>query len=312
MKPLVWILVLMPAIIAAQSPAPSKAPSNPFVIEEHAVTRVSEHVYMIPCRTRPGVPNVGIIVGNKAALVFDTGMGQQSGEVDLREVQRLTKNPTIYLSTTDMRPEHTTGVQAFPPQTIWIVPEAQRQEIAQETMGYVQRFVAMSPDLKAVLKDVTLREPTITFDREARIDLGGVTARLLWFDPGVTRGDALVFVEGDRVLLAGNTLHSQALLGFPGAIASVTNWLAAIDKVEALQPLIILPNHGDTRDASLIPRERALLVALQARSRELKRQGQSAEEAGKILKPEFERTFPDWTELGPIPKIVLRLYAESQ
>lgn len=309
MKHLALTMVLAPALAVAQSPA---TPSNPFVIEEHAVTRVSEHVYMIPCRTRPGVPNVGIIVGSRATLVFDTGMGQQSGEVILREVQRLTKNTTMYLSTTDMRPEHTTGAQGLPPQTIWVIPEAQKEDLHRETMGYVTRFIAMSPDLKAVLKDVTLREPTITFDHEANIDLGGVTARLLWFGPAITRGDALVFVEGDRVLLAGNILHSQALLGFPGTIASVTNWLATIDKVEALHPLTILPNHGDIRDASLIPRERALLLALQARSRELKRQGQSEEEAGKILKPEFERTYPDWTDLNPIPNIVRRLYAESQ
>lgn len=300
-------LASMPAHARAQT-----TPSNPFAVEENAVTRVSEHVYMIPCRTRPGVPNVVIVVGSRAALVFDTGMGPMNGRIVAREVERLTKSPKIYLSTTDMRPEHTTGVQALPAGTRWIVPEAQREEISRETMQYAERFRARNAELREALDGLVLPTPDVVFDREAALDLGGVTARLLWYGPTLTRGDTLVMVNEDSVLLSGNLVHSKAFLGMPPTIASVTNWLSGLDKVEALHPRIIVPNHGDIRDFSMIAAERDLLRQLQKRALELKAQGVPVKDAGATLLAEFKTKYSDWTDLEAVPNIVLRMFSEAQ
>jgi hypothetical protein len=104
-----------PIVMAQESPPPAAAATpNPFVVQDN-VKRVSDHVWAIPDGGRFGVPNVGIIVGSRATLVLDTGMGPKSGEVDAREAQKLGKNNLIYLTTSDFRPEHVSGGQCSRP-----------------------------------------------------------------------------------------------------------------------------------------------------------------------------------------------------
>lgn len=298
-----------PALAIAQDQA---APATPFIVQEHTVKRISDHVWEIPDKNRPGVPNVAIVVGSRATLVVDTGMGPRSGEIVVREAQRLSKNTEMYLATTDFRPEHITGAMAFPPDAIWLVPEAQREDIVESTTSYIGSFMSRSADLTAALKDVKLRDPNIVFDRDARVDLGGgVAVRLMWFGPARTNGDVVVFVEPDSVLHAGNILGSKSYPGMPDHTPSVTNWLDIIDKLEALHPRIVMPNHGDVRDATLISGQREVLRDLQRRSRELKAQGNTAEQAGQTLTAEFDVKYPDWKGVGGIPAIVRRFY-ESQ
>ena len=299
-----------PALAIAQDQA---APATPFIVQEHIVKQISDHVWEIPDRNRPGVPNVAIIVGSRATLVVDTGMGPKSGEIVVREAQRLSKNTEFYLATTDFRPEHITGAMAFPPGTVWIVPAAQKADIAASTKSYISSFMSRAADLTAALKDVKLRDPDVVFDRDARIDLGGgVTVHLLWYGPARTNGDIVVFVEPDRVLHGGNILGSKSYPGMPDNTPSVTNWLDILDKMEALHPLIVMPNHGEVRDASLISSQREVLRDLQKRTRELKAQGDTAEQAGQTLTAEFDVKYPDWKGVGGIPAIVRRFYAEPQ
>ena len=78
---------------------PSKSPRTPSSIPDMSVG---------------GVPNVGIVVGNRATLVIDTGLGQRNGETVMREVQKVSKNSELYLATTHFHPEHDLGASAFP------------------------------------------------------------------------------------------------------------------------------------------------------------------------------------------------------
>jgi glyoxylase-like metal-dependent hydrolase (beta-lactamase superfamily II) len=304
-----FALSLAPARATAQDQPPPLSAATPFIVQEHTVKRISEHVWEIPDRNRPGVPNVAIVVGAHATLVVDTGMGRQSGEIVVREAQRLSKNTDLYLATTDFRPEHITGAQAFPPNAVWLVPAAQKADIEASTNGYISSFMSRSADLTNALKDVKLREPNIVFDRDAKIDLGGgVAVRLFWFGPARTNGDIVVFVEPDSVLHAGNILGSKSYPGMPDNTPSVTNWLDILDKLEAMHPKIVMPNHGDVRDAALIASQREVLRDLQRRTRELKAQGNTAEQAGQTLTAEFDVKYPDWKGVGGIPAIVRRFY----
>ena len=51
---------------------------------------------------------------------------------------------------------------------------------AAELMDLFRGFSAQSKEL---LQDVKLRPPDIVFDKEIKLDLGGVTARLFWWGP---------------------------------------------------------------------------------------------------------------------------------
>lgn len=293
--------------------APDVSKMTPFIVQENITQRISEHVWEIPDMSRPGTPNVMIVVGTKATLILDTGMGPRSGTAISHELAKLTKNTKFYLVTTDFRPEHISGGMAFPPGTVWVVPTAQKEDIANGTWKYINNFRARNADLAYALADVVIREPDVTFDQEARIDLGGgVTVRVMNFGPSLFPGDVALYVEPDRVLQGGNFLASQSYPPIPDKNPALANYFDALDKLEALHPLIVMPHHGPMRDAKVISGERDVLRDLERRSFELRAQGKPVEEAQKTLVAEFAKKYPEWGA-GPdnIPPAVKAFYGES-
>ena len=69
---------LLGLVLASQASAQQPVTTGPLV-KEGATEKISAHVHVIPDFSVPGVPNVGIIVGSRATLVVDTGMGRQNG-----------------------------------------------------------------------------------------------------------------------------------------------------------------------------------------------------------------------------------------
>src|SRR3954452_4480073 len=89
------------AIVAAQT--------QPVLGEE--TVKVSDHVSAIM-----GWPNIGIVVGSRAVLVVDTGLGPRNGATIARVVRKLApSNQKLFLTTTHFHPEHAAGEAGFPP-----------------------------------------------------------------------------------------------------------------------------------------------------------------------------------------------------
>ena len=92
---------LMLRSIAGAQPVPGQpaAPADPMV-KENATVKLAEHTYVIPDGNVGCVPNVGIIVGSRATLVIDPGLGRRNGETVLREVAKVSKNSELYIVST--------------------------------------------------------------------------------------------------------------------------------------------------------------------------------------------------------------------
>ncbi len=293
-------VALMPSIAGAQLKQP--------LLSENDVKQVSNHVYVIE-----GFPNVAIVVGTRATLVVDTGLGQRNGATVMRAEQKLAKGSILYLTTTHFHSEHTSGEQAFPASTIIIRNAAQQDEMNKGVAAHIEVFKKMSEQNLGLLQDVKFRSPDVVFDREAKIDLGGVTARLFWIGPAHTKGDELIFIEEDSVLIPGDIVQKNIFPIMPNPEASIKGWLAILDQVEALHPKFIVPDHGPAIvDASQIGVVRAYLIALQTRALELKKQGLSAEDAGKTVTAELKAKYPDWPNPNNVAGEVQRVYEQSQ
>ncbi|MBZ5660624.1 MAG: MBL fold metallo-hydrolase [Acidobacteriia bacterium] len=274
------------------------------LVSETTLKKVSDHVYVLM-----GFPNIGIVVGTRAILVIDTGLGARNGATVVRVAQSLSKVPILYLTTTHFHPEHASGLQAFPPNTVLIRPTVQQEELEKLGAEMTDRFRNMSAQNKDLLQDVELRPPDILFDKELNLDLGGVTARLFWLGAAHTKGDELIFVEQDSVLLPGDIVQDKLIPNLSNNDASAKSWIADLDQLEPLHPRLIVPDHGALGDASLIARERAFLVDLQDSTLELWRQGKSADDAAQAIAAEFKTKYPDWTG-NAVANDVRRIYAE--
>jgi glyoxylase-like metal-dependent hydrolase (beta-lactamase superfamily II) len=263
--------------------------TNQTLVDENAVEKISDHVYVIMT-----YPNIEIIVGERATMVVDTGLGRRNGEAVVRAEQKLAKGPILYLTNTHFHPEHSAGEQAFPPKTVLIRPKEMQAEMEKNGMKMVAQFSGNTPQNKELLAGTEFRIPDVLFQGDMKVDLGGVTVRMFWVGPAHTIGDQLIYVEQDRTLIPGDIVQNKLIPNLYGDDASAKGWIAALDRAAALNPKFIIPDHGALGDASLIAQERAFLVYLRGRVLELKSQGKSVDEALKLMTDEVKAKYPDW------------------
>src|SRR6202790_2229262 len=154
-------LVLAPALAHSQETAPlgHNQTQPPPLVQANKTMKVSDHVYAIPDGRVNLVPNIGIIVGTRATLVVDAGMGPRNGQTVLRELAKVNKNTDLYFTTTHFHPEHVTGVQAFPANTRIIRPEVQQEEVDRKQPEVIHNLSQRTPELKALLHDVKSHQP---------------------------------------------------------------------------------------------------------------------------------------------------------
>lgn len=299
------------SVLAAPPASAQRAYTDIPIVKEGKTIKISPNVYVIPDENRRGVPNVGIVVGSRATLIVDPGMGLKSGQAVLREAAKVSKGTEVYLVTTHLHPEHTTGEVAFPANTKIIRATAQQQDIKNAGLKFVAEFSARSPELADLLKDVrSFREPAETFEREKTLDLGGVRVRLIWLGPGHTLGDTAIFVEGDAVLFSGDLAMKQAFPAFTSPQSSTAKWLAGLDAMDALRPSQVVGAHYGMGDASVISAYRDFFKALQTRVAEMKAQGKSSDETAMTLRAEFHSKYPDWDQPLRVHTLAAAIFAQ--
>jgi len=270
-------------------------------------TKISDHVWAIM-----GFPNIAIIVGKRATLVVDTGMGPRNGVTIARVAASLAPgNSKLFLTTTHFHPEHAAGEPGFPAGTVLIRNTVQQQEMEKHGQEMIDMFSGRSAQIKDLLAGVVLRPPDIIFTDQATLDLGGVTARLLWFGGAHTKGDELTFVEPDRTLISGDVVQNKTMPNIYGDGGTPATWLAVLDKIATLNAAHVLPDHSAPGDGSLVTAEHDLISGIRTRALALKRQGISSEEAGKQVTAEFKTHHPDWPNANAAA-FVNSVYAEPQ
>src|SRR5277367_1971681 len=77
-----FVAAAIAAAPTSQTPPPTQASQAApnLMLPENQVTPVSDHVWAII-----GFPNIGIVVGDRATLVVDTGLGPRNGAIAAHE-----------------------------------------------------------------------------------------------------------------------------------------------------------------------------------------------------------------------------------
>ena len=281
----------------------------PPMVKENHTRKIGPHSYVIDDDSVVLVPNVGIVVGSKATLVVDTGMGPKNGAIVMKEVAKVSKNSELYLVTTHFHAEHVAGISAFPAGTKYVISRVQQQDLDELGADLTKRFAGGSPVMADLLKDAPVRRADVLFDREYKIDLGGVNVRLLALGSTHTRSDTMVFVEQDRVLYAGDVVMPRVPVAF-SQTSSARAWEDVLAQLTPLGATVIVPAHGPTGTGTMLAEQRAAFAGLRTRVRELKAQGQSADDAVKTLTAEFQQQHPDWMSTNRVGAIVRGMYSE--
>jgi glyoxylase-like metal-dependent hydrolase (beta-lactamase superfamily II) len=272
--------------------------------------KVSEHVWVMT-----GNPNIAIVVGTRGTLVVDTGLGAPNGEVVARTALKLSPSGTkLYLTTTHFHPEHAAGEPGFPASAVLIRNNMQQKEFELNGLSMVEMFSQRGPEQAQWLSNRNFRTPDVLFENEAKLDLGGVTARLLWYGGAHTKGDEVTFVEPDNTLVSGDVVQNKVVpnifLSNSGDGGTPSSWLAVVDRIAALPVAHVIPDHSAPGDGSLVAAERNFIADVQTRALALRKQRVSAADAATQLGTELKAKYADWPNLN-VRGFVQSIYSEQ-
>jgi glyoxylase-like metal-dependent hydrolase (beta-lactamase superfamily II) len=262
------------------------------VIQDTQPEQIAEGVYVIPDRRIDLVPNVGFVVGVDAVLVVDTGMGVANAERVLGRARELAGDRPLFLTLTHFHPEHGFGAQVFRDAATIVYNESQRQELNAKFGEFVQMFSGFSAEIADLLSDVELTEPHETYERRRRLDLGGAVVELEAVGPAHTRGDQLVWLPGQRIMFTGDLVENRFFPILPDADAHGSDWITLLERLEAMDPVTVVPGHGAVGDSGLVREVREYLEWIRSLVREGR--GKELEKLKAELEPKVRERYATW------------------
>jgi glyoxylase-like metal-dependent hydrolase (beta-lactamase superfamily II) len=266
--------------------APKKFASQADLEEKQvSFTKLSNHAYAY---TAEGDPNTGIIVGDDAVLVADTQATPAMAQDVVRRIREVTDKPIKYVVLTHYHAVRVLGASGFKPQeiiasqdTYELIVERGEQDKASE----IGRFPRLFRDVESVPPGMTW--PTITFNRKMTVWLGKLEVQLLQLGRGHTKGDTVVWLPKDRVLLSGDLVEFDAT-PYAGD-AYFKDWPKTLENVAALKPTALVPGRGP----ALLGEERvaAGLKATGGFIADVRASVEAGVAAGKDLNAVYKETF---------------------
>jgi glyoxylase-like metal-dependent hydrolase (beta-lactamase superfamily II) len=205
--------------------------------------------------------SLGLVAGERACLVVDTGPDEVWGAEFAAAVRELTGLPWSVVLT-HAHFDHSFGTAAFGECPVWAHP-ACVTDIAEN--GEAQRAVWAEhyreegdPEAAARIEAARLVPPGRLVKGTAEIDLGGRLVRLSHPGPGHTDHDLVVHVPDIALVFAGDLVEQGAPPSFCDAFPQA--WPSALDQVLGLGARTVVPGHGEPVDAAFVARQRAELA----------------------------------------------------
>ena len=203
-------------------------------------SKLSDNAYAY---TAEGDPNTGIIVGDDAVLVLDTQATPVMAQDVIRRIREVTDKPIKYVVLTHYHAVRVLGASAYAPQQILasqdtydLIVERGEADKASE----IGRFPRLFRNVDTVPPGLTW--PTMTFSGKMTLWLGRLEVQLLQLGRGHTKGDTVVWLPQDRVLLSGDLVEFDAT-PYAGD-AYFDDWPRTLDRLAGLKPLALVPGRG--------------------------------------------------------------------
>jgi glyoxylase-like metal-dependent hydrolase (beta-lactamase superfamily II) len=213
-----------------------------------------------------GLSNAGLVTANGEAALIDTLFDEPLTDEMLRAMEAscgVSRRGIDTVVNTHANGDHTHGnallpnaeivasaasaaeMEAFPPAMLAQLKAAGASGALGEAGRYFAEIFAPFD-----FAGVRHRAPTRTFSGQAALDVGDTRLQLIEVGPAHTAGDVLVHVPAADTIFTGDILFIE---GTPIVWAGpISNWLAALDLIEALAPAHIVPGHGPLADLAAV------------------------------------------------------------
>ncbi len=188
--------------------------------------RLSEHAYAY---TAEGDPNTGIIVGDDAVLVADTQATPVMAEDVIRRIREVTDKPIKYVLLTHYHAVRVLGASAYGADHV-IASQDTYDLIVERGAADMKSEIERFPRLFRSVESVPgLTWPTLTFKGEMTLWLGKLEVKIMQLGRGHTKGDTVVWLPQEKVLLSGDLVEYGAP-PYAGA-EYFQDWPATLDAI---------------------------------------------------------------------------------
>ncbi|MFD4112322.1 MBL fold metallo-hydrolase [Streptomyces niveus] len=229
--------------------------------EEHGWERIAPGVGR---RRLPGWDaTVGLVVGEDAVLLFDTGSTLREGAEIRAQAQALCGRRVTHIALSHAHFDHVLGTAAFSGARVYGavgLRELLLRERESVLASAVRHGVPAPEAASAVDALVVPRHPVTG---EWTLDLGGRQVLLANVGPGHSGHDLVLFVPGGREVVFCGDLVEESGEPQAGDDAVPARWPAALDRLLALggEDAVYVPGHGAVVDAAFVRAQRDALAA---------------------------------------------------
>ncbi len=265
-----------------------------------------------------GWSNAGLVVDGEQTLLVDTLFDLRLTEEMLQAMRRAVPAAARIdtLVNTHANGDHCYGNQLVGDARI-VASERTVAEMGELPPAAMAALVEQAPEMGELgefflrcfgafdFQGIELVLPKETFNEQLGLRVGDREIQLIEVGPAHTRGDTLVHVPDARVLFSGDILFSGA---HPIAWAGpVSNWIAACERILAIDPEVIVPGHGPPSGTHEVREEKAYFEYLYEQARARHAEGMTALQAARSLA--LDR-WADWGESERVVVNIANIYGE--
>jgi len=225
--------------------------------------------------------NATILINDRDVVVVEGGGTPLAAETVIAKIRQLTDKPVRYVINSHWHGDHNYGnqvyraefpgvdiishrytreeiaglVQRYLDETAKNLPQQEegvRQQIEagtfsdgtpfdDDTRRWFEEMADAIPVIMAETERIEVSPPTLTFDRGLTLHRGERTIEILYLGRGNTRGDAVVYLPEEKVVITGDLVVMPTPYGF-GTYPS--DWIETLSKIQALEFDHLVPGHG--------------------------------------------------------------------
>ncbi|HLB10570.1 MAG TPA: MBL fold metallo-hydrolase [Gemmatimonadaceae bacterium] len=287
---------------------------RPDTVRAFPTRKLADGVYAVlgdTGRGSEGRSNAGFVVTRTGVVVIDALASPAQGKTLLRTIRTITPLPVRWLILTHHHPDHTFGAIVFKRAGARVLAHPDRRTLASEDGddAMVSAWTGVL-GLHEMQGFAFADTPDVPIAHDTTVTLGG--RRFVIDVPGTahTPGDLVIWLPDARVLFAGDLLIEDGVAMVVDGSSS--GLLIALDRLEALKPLAVMPGHGriPAEPLELIRSTRCETLALRAKLRGDVQQGVSMSRALASLPP-ADRDRPV-SRNSRVRRNAVRIFAEME
>jgi glyoxylase-like metal-dependent hydrolase (beta-lactamase superfamily II) len=186
--------------------------------------------------------NAGFVVTSQGVIVFDALGTPPLGAALIAKIREITSQPIVRVIVSHYHADHIYGLQAFKGTGAEIWAHRAALEYLQSNLAQTRLAERRQTLFPWVDEQTKLVAADRWLDEDTRFELGGLHFHLTHVGPAHSPEDLMMEVEEDHVVYAGDLIFAGRV-PFVGD-ADSRLWIAAIDRMLASGPGVIVTGHG--------------------------------------------------------------------